>query len=66
MSKYEKIYEELNKQFSAQEIAGRYVFPGDLNEQEKQEIEKEFRELRLKSLKERTEEQRENVSRPVS
>lgn len=58
MSKYEKIYEELSKQFSAGEIAGRYVLSDDLNEREKQEIEKEFRELRLKSLKERTEEQR--------
>lgn len=58
MNKHEKIYEELTKQFSVEEIAGQYVFPSDLNEKEKQEIEKEFKALRLKALKERTEEQR--------
>ena len=58
MSNYEKVYKELRKQFSDEEIVERYVFPDDLSEQEKKEIEEEFRELRLKSLKERTEGQR--------
>ncbi len=58
MSKYEKIYKELSKQFSDEEIVERYVIPEDLSEEERQEIEEEFRALRLKSLKERTEEQR--------
>lgn len=56
--KYEKIYEELRKQFSDEEIAEGYVFPEDLSEEERNEIEEEFRLLRLKALKERTEEQR--------
>ena len=58
MSNYEKVYKELRKQFSDEEIVERYVFPDDLSEQEKKEIEEEFKELRLKSLKERTEGQR--------
>lgn len=58
MNKYEKIYEEINKQLSVEEIVSQYVFPSDLTEKEKIEIEKEFSAIRLKSLKERTEEQR--------
>ncbi|MCB9290570.1 MAG: helix-turn-helix domain-containing protein [Lewinellaceae bacterium] len=58
MNKYEKIYKELRKQFSDEEIVERYVFPDDLSEQERKEIEDEFRKLRLKTLKERTEKQR--------
>lgn len=58
MNKYEKIYKELRKQFSDEEIVERYVIPEDLSNQERREIEEEFRKLRLKSLKERTEEQR--------
>jgi len=58
MSKFESIYEELSKQFSDKEIVERYVFSDDLTEQEKQEIAEEFKALRLKSLKGRTEEQR--------
>lgn len=58
MNKYERIYKELRKQFSDEEIVERYVIPEDLSDQEKKEIEEEFRKLRLKSLKERTEEQR--------
>lgn len=55
--KYEKIYEELRKQFSDEEIAEGYAFPEDLSEEKRNEIEEEFRFLRLKALKEKTEEQ---------
>jgi len=58
MTKYEKIYQHLREEFSDEEIAAGYVFPDDLDQKEKEEIEEEFKELRLKSLRERTEEQR--------
>ncbi len=58
MSTNEEIYKELRKQFSDEEIVERYVFSDDLTDQEKQKVEEEFRALRLKSLKERTEEER--------
>lgn len=58
MTKYEKIYQHLREEFSDEEIADSYVFPDDLDQKEKAEIEDEFKKLRLKSLRERTEEQR--------
>ena len=58
MNNYDKIYKELRKQFSDEEIVERYVIPEGLSEQEREEIEAEFRKLRLKSLRERTEKQR--------
>jgi transcriptional regulator with XRE-family HTH domain len=58
MSKYEKIYQDLRKEFSDEEIVSGYVFPDDLDQKEKEEIEEEFRKIRLKALRERTEEQR--------
>jgi plasmid maintenance system antidote protein VapI len=51
-------YTELKKQFSDQELVEGYVFPSDLDEQEKNGIETEFKALRIKALKETTEEQR--------
>jgi len=58
MKKYEKIYKELSKQFSDEEIVERYVIPEDISEAEKESLELEFKKLRLKSLKTRSEEQR--------
>ena len=58
MSKFEKIYQNLHQEFSDEEIAAGYVFPNDLDQKEKEEIEEEFKALRLKALRERTEEQR--------
>ena len=58
MSKYEKIYQQLREEFSEEEIAAGYIFPDDLDQKEKEEIEAEFKKLRLKALRERTEEQR--------
>jgi plasmid maintenance system antidote protein VapI len=58
MNKYENIYEHLREEFSVEEIAGAYLFPEDLKQNEKIEIEEEFKKLRSKALLERTEEQR--------
>lgn len=58
MNDYEKIYQHLREEFSDEEIAAGYVFPDDLDQKEKEEIEAEFKKLRLKALRERTEEQR--------
>lgn len=58
MSKQEKIYKEIQKEFSGEEIVERYVFADELSKEEREEVEKEFRQIRLKSLKERTEGQR--------
>lgn len=55
MSKQEKIYKEIQKEFSGEEIVERYVFADELSKEEREEVEKEFRQIRLKSLKERTE-----------
>lgn len=43
MKNNEKIYLELSKQFTDQELVEGYVFPADLDEQEKEAIEAEFR-----------------------
>ena len=40
MSKYEKIYQRLREEFSDEEIAAGYVFPDDLGQKEKEEIER--------------------------
>lgn len=58
MSKYKKIYQHLREEFSDEEIAAGYIFPDDLNQKEKEEIDAEFKKLRFKALRERTEEQR--------
>lgn len=58
MVEHEKTYQKLRKELSDEEIAEAYVFPEDLDEKEKAEAEDDFRELRWKALKERTEEQR--------
>lgn len=58
MSKNERIYLELRKHLTDQEIAESYVFPADLEQQEKESIEAEFRALRLKSLQESSDEQK--------
>ncbi|HRD79757.1 MAG: hypothetical protein IAE84_05940 [Saprospiraceae bacterium] len=58
MNKYDTIYEHLLEEFTVEEIAGAYIFSGDLEKNEQTEIEEEFRKLRAKALLERTEEQR--------
>ncbi len=39
MSKYEKNYQNLREEFSDEEIAAAHVFPDDLDQKEKEEIE---------------------------
>ena len=47
MTKYEKIYQTLREEFSDEEIISGYVFPDDLDQKEKDEIEEEFKKLRF-------------------
>jgi len=51
MTKHKKTYQHLREEFSDEEIADSYVFPNDLDQKEKEEIEEEFKKLRLKSLR---------------
>ena len=56
MKKSEKIYKELSKVYTDDEIVESFVFNDDsLSEEEQREAEKEFRELRLSRLKSMTE-----------
>ena len=58
MKKYEKIYKELRKKYTDEEIADAMLIPADLTEEEEKRANEEIREFRFKLLRERTEEQR--------
>ena len=58
MKKYEKIYQELRKTYTVEEIAESMLIPQDLTEEEQQKADEELRAFRFKLLRERTEEQR--------
>ena len=58
MNKYEKIYQELRKQYTDEEIADSLLIPADLTEEERQQADAELRAFRMKLLQERTEDQR--------
>lgn len=58
MKKYEKIYKELRKKYSDDEIAESMMIPQDLTEEELKKSNEEIRAFRFKLLKERTEDQR--------
>ncbi len=58
MKKYEKIYKELRKKYSDEEIATSMLIPQDLSEEERKKSEEEIRAFRFKLLRERTKEQR--------
>lgn len=58
MTNYDEIYKNLRKEFSDAEIVEGYVFPDDMDEAEIAVVEEEFRALRMKALREQTEEQR--------
>ena len=58
MKYYEKIYQELRKQYTDEEIAESMMIPQDLTEAERREADEELRAFRFKLLRERTEEQR--------
>ena len=56
MSKSEEIYKKLRKLYSDEEIVENFVFNDDsLSEEEQKKADKEFRELRLRQLKNMTE-----------
>ena len=56
MKKSEKIYKELSKVYTDEEIVENFVFNDDsLSEEEQRKADKEFRELRLSRLKNMTE-----------
>jgi plasmid maintenance system antidote protein VapI len=58
MKTFNKIYEELRKRFTDEEIVEGYVFPDDMTQHEIDKIQEEFKKIRLALLKQRTEEQR--------
>ncbi len=59
MKKSEKMYNELRKTLTDQEIAESYVFNDDsLSDEEQDAAEREFRELRLKQIQSMTEKQK--------
>lgn len=58
MNKYEKIYKELRKTYSDEEIADSMIIPADLTELEREKVNEEIKTLRFKLLRKQTEEQR--------
>ncbi len=58
MKKYEKIYKELRKKYTDEEIADSMLIPQDMTEEELKESNEELKKFRFKLLRERTEEQR--------
>ena len=58
MKKYEKIYHELRKEYTDEEIAESILIPADLTAEEKAVADEEMRAFRFKLLREQTEEQR--------
>ena len=58
MKKYEKIYHELRKEYTDEEIAESILIPADLTAEEKAAADEEMKAFRFKLLQEQTEEQR--------
>lgn len=58
MKKYEKIYLELRKTYSDEEIADSMLIPADLTEEEQKKANEELMAFRMKLLQEQTEDQR--------
>ena len=58
MKNYEKLYEELRKEYTDEEIATSMLIPKDLNIEEKEKANEELKAFRFKLLREKTEEQR--------
>ncbi len=58
MKKYEKIYQELRKTLTDEEIADSMLIPEELSAAEQKKADEELRAFRFKLLRERTEEQR--------
>ncbi len=49
--KYDKIYQELRKKYTDEEIAESMMIPADLTKEEKEESDKEIREYRMNLLR---------------
>ncbi len=62
MKKYEKIYQELRKEYTDEEIAESMLIPQDLTEEEALAARKELLEFRMNLLKNQSEEQDKNKS----
>lgn len=58
MNKFEKIYKELRKTYSEEEIADSMLIPKDMTQEELEASNGELRAFRLKLMRERTEQQR--------
>ena len=58
MSKYEKIYQELRKKYSDEEIADSMLIPADLSREERAKANAELKAFRFKLLNNMNEEQR--------
>ncbi|SRR6056297_155735 len=58
MKKYEKLYKELRKKYSVQEISESMLIPADLTAEERKEADESLKNFRLKMLREQTEEER--------
>jgi len=58
MKKYEKLYKELRKNYSDEEIADSMLIPADLTEKEKEKADEELKAFRFKLLREQTEDKR--------
>lgn len=56
-NKKEKIYEDLNKKFTDEELADSYIFSVDLPKEEQKKEDEEFLKLRIERLKSMTEEE---------
>ena len=51
MKKSEKIYKELSKKYTDEEIVESFVFNEDLDPEEQRKVEEEFRRIRMERLK---------------
>lgn len=58
MKNYEKLYKELRKEYTDEEIATSMLIPKDLSKAEEEKANEELRAFRFKLLREQTEEQR--------
>lgn len=58
MKKYEKIYQELRKKYTDEEIVDSMLIPADLTEEEQKSANEELMVFRMKLLQEQTEDQR--------
>jgi len=56
--KYDKVFKELRKKYTLEEIADSMLIPADLTEEEKTKANDEIREYRMKMLAEMTDEDR--------